>query len=155
MPVLVKVTKNNNEKTAAFGKWYGRVVSTKTMTYQELCKHMSEHNSIYGEDVCSGVAIKLEKCILEQLLEGKKVQFGDLGTFYLAIKSTGADTEDDFSVNQNIKGLYLRFAPSRQDINDLSSKTLKKKASFLNAKELIEPKKKDDDNGNGDNTQNP
>ena len=155
MSVFYKTYQNQNSNSKSYGKTFGRVVTSKTMTYQELCKHMSEHNSIYGEDICSGVAIKLESCILEQLLEGKKVQFGDLGTFYLAIKSTGADTEDDFSVNQNIKGLYLRFAPSRQDINDLSSKTLKKKASFLNAKELIEPKKKDDDNGNGDNTQNP
>ena len=81
MPVLVKVTQNNNEKSAAFGKWYGRVVSTKTMSYQELCKHMSEHNSVYGEDVCLGVANKLQNCMLEQLLEGKKVQFGELGTF--------------------------------------------------------------------------
>ena len=147
MPVLVKVTKNNNEKTAAFGKWYGRVVSTKTMTYQELCKHMSEHNSVYGEDVCLGVANKLQNCMLEQLLEGKKVQFGELGTFYLATKSSGSTKEEDFNLGSDIKGLYLRFAPSRQDINDLSSKTLKKRASFMNAKELIEgkPKKSDDD----------
>ena len=74
MPVLVKVSQNKNDKTAAFGKWYGRVVSTKTMSYQELCKHMSEHNSVYGEDVCLGVANKLQNCMLEQLLEGKKVQ---------------------------------------------------------------------------------
>ena len=35
MPVLIKVTQNKNDKTAAFGKWYGRVVSTKTMSYAE------------------------------------------------------------------------------------------------------------------------
>jgi len=40
------------------------------MSYHELVKHMSEHNSIYGEDVCEGVTIKLQSCILEQLLEG-------------------------------------------------------------------------------------
>lgn len=159
MSVFYKTYQNKNSNSKSFGKTFGRVVTSRTMSYQELCKHMSEHNSIYGEDVCSGVAIKLEKCILEQLLEGKKVQFGDLGTFYLAIKSTGADTEEEYSVNQNVKGLYLRFAPSRQDINDLSSKTLKKQASFLNAKYMIESKKKvedgDDDNNGGDDTQNP
>ena len=106
---------------------------------------------MYGEDVCLGVANKLNNCILEQLLEGKKVKFGELGTFYLSVKSTGALTEEDFNLGQNISGLYLRFSPSRQDINDLSSKVLKKKASFMNAKELIEPKKKkDDEGGDGD-----
>ena len=142
MPVLVKVSKNNNDKTAAFGKWYGRVVATKTMSYQELCKHMSEHNSVYGEDVCLGVANKLQYCILEQLLEGKKVQFGELGTFYLSVKSAGADKEEDFNLGVNINGLFLCFAPSRTDVNNLSSKMLKKKATFMNVKELIETKVK-------------
>ena len=136
MPVLVKVTQNKNEKTSAFNKWYGRVVTTKTMKYQELCKHMSEHNSIYGEDVCLGIANKLQNCILEQLLEGKKVQFGELGTFYLSVKSSGVGKEDEYNLGSNIQGLYLCFAPSRTDVNNLSSKMLKKKASFMNVKEL-------------------
>ena len=142
MPVLVKVSQNNNDKTTAFGKWYGRVVNTKTMSYSELCKHMSEHNSVYGEDVCLGVANKLQNCILEQLLEGKKVQFGELGTFYLSVKSTGASEEKDFNLGNNIQGLYLCFAPSRTDVNNLSSKMLKKKAAFMNVKDLVESAKK-------------
>ena len=155
MPVLYKTYQNQNSSSRSYGLHFGRVVTTKTMTYQELCKHMSEHNTVYGEDVCLGVANKLQSCILEQLLEGKKVQFGELGTFYLAIKTKGANTEDEFNAGENIKGLYLRFAPSRQDVNDLSSKTLKKKASFLNAKDLVESKKKgtegDDGEGDGNN----
>jgi len=147
MPVLIKVSQNKNDKTAAYGKYYGRVVSTKTMSYQELCKHMSEHNSIYGEDVCLGVANKLQNCMLEQLLEGKKVQFGELGTFYLSVKSSGADEEEDFNLGVNIKGLYLCFAPSRTDVNNLSSKMLKKKATFMNVKDLVESKQKTSNSG--------
>ena len=151
MPVLYRIYKNQNSTSKNYGQSYARVVTTKTMSYQELCRHMSEHNSIYGEDVCLGVANKLQSCILEQLLEGKKVQFGELGTFYLAVKSTGANREEDFSVASNIKGLYLRFAPSRTDVNNLSSKMLKKLASFMNAKDLVEPKAKKED-GEGDDT---
>ena len=156
MPVLIKVTQNKNDKSPAFGKWYGRVVSTKTMSYQELCKHMSEHNSVYGEDVCLGVANKLQNCMLEQLLEGKKVQFGELGTFYLSVKSTGTNKEGDYNLGVNIQGLFLCFAPSRTDVNNLSSKMLKKKASFMNVKDLVETKQKTsghtdstDDSGSG------
>ena len=136
MPVLVKVKQNKIPKSKANGKWYGHVVTTKTMTYQELCKHMSEHNSIYGEDVCLGIANKLQNCILEQLLEGKKVQFGELGTFYLSVKSAGAEKEKDFNLGTSIHGLYLCFSPSRTDVNNLSSKMLKKRASFMNVKDL-------------------
>ncbi len=142
MPVFIKVSQNKIKDSKSFGKWYGRVASTKTMTYQELCKHMSEHNSVYGEDVCLGVANKLQNCMLEQLLEGKKVQFGELGVFYLSVKSTGADKEEDFNLGVNIQGLFLCFAPSRTDVNNLSSKMLKKKASFMNVKDLTETKTK-------------
>ena len=142
MPVFVKVSQNKITDSKSYGKWYGRVVSSKTMSYQELCKHMSEHNSVFGEDVCLGVANKLQTCILEQLLEGKKVQFGELGTFYLSVKSTGADEEKDYSLGINIQGLYLCFAPSRTDVNNLSSKMLKKKASFMNVKDLTTTKPK-------------
>jgi hypothetical protein len=64
----------------------------------------------------------------------------------------GADTEEDFNMGQNIKGLFLRFSPNRQDINDLSSKTLKKRASFMNAKDLIvsKPKKTENNTPSGD-----
>ena len=151
MPVFIKVSQNKIKDSKSFGKWYGRVATTKTMTYQELCKHMSEHNSVYGEDVCLGVANKLQNCMLEQLLEGKKVQFGELGVFYLSVKSTGADKESDFNLGVNIQGLYLCFAPSRTDVNNLSSKMLKKKASFLNVKDMVESKTKTSSN-NGSST---
>ena len=149
MPVLIKVYKNTNSKSRAYNKHYGKVVTTQTMSYQDLTAHMSDHNTVYGNDVCSGVAIKLQSCILEQLLEGKKVQFGDLGTFYLSAKCEGAEDEDKFNMNQNIKCLYLRFAPSRRDVNDLSSKALKKRATFMNVKDLVTTPS-DDDANSGD-----
>ena len=168
MPVFIKVSQNKIKDSKSFGKWYGRVATTKTMTYQELCKHMSEHNSVYGEDVCLGVANKLQSCMLEQLLEGKKVQFGELGVFYLSVKSTGADKEGDFNLGVNIQGLFLCFAPSRTDVNNLSSKMLKKKASFLNVKDMVVSKTKtsansansgsgnsgSENSGNGENSEN-
>ena len=151
MSVFIKVSKNNIKDSKSFGKWYGRVATTKTMTYQELCKHKSEHNSVYGEDVCLGVANKLQNCMLEQLLEGKKVQFGELGVFYLSVKSTGADKEEDFNLGVNIQGLYLCFAPSRTDVNNLSSKMLKKKATFINVKDMVISKAKAANGGESGN----
>ena len=152
MPVLIKVYENKIRNSAAFGRHFGRVVSTKTMTYQELCKHVSEHNSVYGPDVCLGVANKLQACILEQLLEGKKVQFGELGTFYLSIRSSSVENAEDYNLGTNIKGLFLCFAPSRTDVSNLSSKMLKEKATFMNVKDLIEGKKKKTDDAAEDDT---
>jgi predicted histone-like DNA-binding protein len=136
MSVLYKKYQNKNSKSRAYQKWYGKSVAMKTMSYRELVKHISEHNTVYGEDVCLGVANKLQKCIIEQLMESKKVQFGELGTFYLSMSTEGAESKDKFAVGQNVKGLYLRFAPSRTDINNLSSKMLKKTATFQDIEAL-------------------
>jgi predicted histone-like DNA-binding protein len=136
MSVLYKKYQNQNSKSRAYQKWYGKSVATQTMSYRELVKHISEHNTVYGEDVCLGVANKLQKCILEQLMESKKVQFGELGTFYLSMSTEGAESKDKFAVGQNVKGLFLRFAPSRTDVNNLSSKMLKKTATFQDVETL-------------------
>ncbi len=136
MSVLYKRYQNQNSKSRAYQKWYGKSVAMKTMSYRELVKHISEHNTVYGEDVCLGVANKLQKCILEQLMESKKVQFGELGTFYLSMSTEGAESKDKFAVGQNVKGLFLRFAPSRTDVNNLSSKMLKKTATFQDVETL-------------------
>ena len=136
MSVLYKKYQNQNSKSRAYQKWYGKSVAMKTMSYRELVKHIAEHNTVYGEDVCLGVANKLQKCILEQLMESKKVQFGELGTFYLSMSTEGAESKDKFAVGQNVKGLFLRFAPSRTDVNNLSSKMLKKQATFQDVESL-------------------
>ena len=69
MPVLVKICQNKNQKMpSCYGKYYGKTVATTTMTYRELVKHMAEHNTVYGRDVCEGVATKLE----DYVLTGKK-----------------------------------------------------------------------------------
>ena len=136
MSVLYKKYQNKNSKSRAYQKWYGKSVAMKTMSYRELVKHIAEHNTVYGEDVCLGVANKQQKCIIEQLMESKKVQFGELGTFYLSMSTEGAESKDKFAVGQNVKGLYLRFAPSRTDINNLSSKMLKKTATFQDIEAL-------------------
>ena len=60
MGVFYKLSKNTIQNSKSNGKWFAHVVATGTMSYRELCRHISEHNSVYGEDVCLGVASKLQ-----------------------------------------------------------------------------------------------
>ena len=152
MPVLVKISQNKNDKTTAYGKWYGRVVATKTMSYQELCKHMSEHNSVYGEDVCLGVANKLQNCILEQLLEGKKIQLGDLGAFGISLKSEGAETAEAFTAH-NIKAVNVTWdrGPLFEDlITDAEFRVVASRKAQAEAIEEMRGKTGTEDDGEGE-----
>lgn len=130
MGILYKLKQNSIKDSKVNGKWFAHVANTGTMTYDELCQHIAEHGSPFTDDICLGVGRKLLRCIHEQLLEGKKVQFGDLGTFYLALTSKGTDTVSEFNASEHITGLFLRFTPNRSEKWALTSKRMRAKARF-------------------------
>ena len=59
-------------------------------------------------------------CLVEQLLNGYKVQFGELGIFSISITCEPAATLKDFS-SDNIKAVNILFNPGI-DFEDLRSK---------------------------------
>ena len=42
--LLIKTYKNNNDKSAAFGKTYGRLVHQDTMNTSDLCRSLLSHS---------------------------------------------------------------------------------------------------------------
>ena len=46
--LIIKKYKNNNDKSAAFGKTYGRLVHQDTMNTSDLCRHMMKHGHLSG-----------------------------------------------------------------------------------------------------------
>ena len=124
--VLYDIYKVKNVKSPVNGRFFGRVVPTETMDTEGLAQHIAEHGSVFTEDVVNGVLDKARRCILELLLDSKKVKLNGLGTFYLSAhnRKGGADTLEDFSVTKNIQGLHIRFLPDQSDSKNLSAKTL-------------------------------
>ena len=122
-----------------FWKWYARLKSIETLSTEKLAKHISEHGSVFTADVVEGVMKKVKTCLLEMLLESKKVKIAGLGTFYLTAECTkgGAEKEEDFNVNQHLKALHIRFLPDQTAEDNLSSREFIKKAEFVNVKSLI------------------
>ena len=123
--VLYDIYKVKNVKSPVNGRFFGRVVPTETMDTEGLAQHIAEHGSVFTEDVVNGVLDKARRCILELLLDSKKVKLNGLGTFYLSAhnRKGGADTLEDFSVTKNIQGLHIRFLPDQSDSKNLSAKS--------------------------------
>ena len=67
--LIIKKYKNNNDKSAAYGKTYGRLVHQDTMNTSDLCRHMMKHGTIYTSDIVKGVVEKFINCFEELLLE--------------------------------------------------------------------------------------
>ena len=136
-----------DSESVMYGKWYARLKSIETLSMTKLAKHISGHGSVFTEDVVEGVMKKFKSCLLEMLLESKKVKVAGLGTFYLTCECTkgGADKEEDFNVNQHLKALHIRFLPDQTEEDNLSSREFIKKAEFVNVKSLMSGK--DDEEG--------
>ena len=149
--IIYEVYQNQNEHNAAFGKWYGRVKYLESMNTRRLSNHIAEHGSIYTPDVVYGVMEKFRSCLLEMLLNSKKVKIDGLGTFYttLECKKGGAVTKDKFSVLKDIKGLHIRFLPEQEQEQNISSREFLKQAEFINVDSLT--KKEEEESGSTGN----
>ena len=145
--IIYEVYQNQNEHNAAFGKWYGRVKYLESLNTRKLSNHIAEHGSIYTPDVVYGVMEKFRSCLLEMVLNSKKVKIDGLGTFYttLECKKGGAVTKDKFSVLKDIKGLHIRFLPEQEQEQNISSREFLKQAEFINVDNLT--KKEEEESG--------
>ena len=155
--ILYEVYQNDikDSESVMFGKWYARLKSIETLSTEKLAKHISEHGSVFTADVVEGVMKKVKTCLVEMLLESKKVKIAGLGTFYLTAECQkgGADKEEDFNVNQHLKALHIRFLPDQAQEDNLSSREFIKKAEFVNIKSLLSGKAETEAEG-GDNEEN-
>jgi len=146
--ILYEVKQNQNSYSAAFGKWYAQIKNLETLNTRKLAQHISEHGSIYTPDVVYGVLEKFRSCLLEMLLNSKKVKIEGLGTFYCTLENqkNGALEKEEFNVNKHIKGLHIRFLPEQTTEEDISSRQFLKQAEFINIDSLL---KKEEETGNG------
>ena len=95
-------------------KAYASVQIKKNITLDELCKHIAQHGSIYTEDVVTGVVKKLCKCMEELIIDGNKVELGELGAFCPAISSKGAKDFASFSTATNIRAVRANFVRGKR-----------------------------------------
>ena len=139
--ILYEVKQNLNTYTSAYSKWYAQIKALETMNTRRLAQHIAEHGSIYTPDVVYGVLEKFRSCLLEMLLNSKKVKIDGFGTFYCTLenKKNGAPTKQDFNIRENIKGLHIRFLPEQTTEENISSREFIKQAEFVNVDSLMKP----------------
>ena len=133
--LLTKKYKNKNSNSSSYGKYYGRIVHTETLSTDDFANHISSHGSPFDRATIVGVLTAACDCLVELTLDSKRVRFGDLGTFYMSAETTGEASEEDFSAD-NIKKVHLRFWPNQKHSYALDSVSIRKIASFTDLSEL-------------------
>ncbi len=110
----------NPQDENAVEKAYAKNQVTKVMTFDEFVKHIANHNGVFTRGTVKGVVSDTCSCLIEMLLNGYKVQFGELGIFGISITCDPAETLASFTA-ANIKEVNILFTPG-EDFENLRSR---------------------------------
>ncbi len=89
---------------------YARNQVSEVWSLEKFCQHIADHDGVYSRGTVKGVVSDMCECLVEQLLNGKKIQLGELGSFVISISSEGAESLEKFTA-KNIKEVNIVFAP--------------------------------------------
>lgn len=109
MSIQYKIVKRKSPKDASV-KFYAQSKMTGTTDLHTLARRMSKATTVTEADALA-VLTELEEVLAEALLESKSVRLGKLGSFHVTLKSSGANSKDDFT-HSNITKAMIRFIPS-------------------------------------------
>ena len=140
-------------------KAYARAQVKEVMTFRQFVDHIAKHGG-HKRGQVKGVLSDMCSCLVEQLLEGKKILLDELGDFWISLTSIGADSCEAFT-SKNITGVNIVFTPGidfQNLINDAEfnlvasriaqTATLKAEKKMLDTVDLAAAKNK----GNGSST---
>lgn len=104
---------NNPLKPEAAAKAYARNQVDEVWSIEKFARHIADHRGVYSRGTVKGVIADMCDCIVEQLLEGKKVQLGELGTFGVSLSCEGAESIEKFTA-KNIRSVNIIFTPGTE-----------------------------------------
>ena len=110
----------NPQKPDEAKKAYAFLQSRGTLRINDLADHMVSHGCNYDRGDIIAILVKLVSCSKELMLDGYRIELGDLGKLYLTVQSNGAKTKDEFT-RANIKAVNVNFSASNL-YNDLIQK---------------------------------
>lgn len=101
-------------------KAYAKAQVNEVIEFGQFVKHIADHNGVFSRGTVKGVVSDTCECLVEQLLTGNKVKFGELGIFSLSLKSEGAENIKKFT-SDNITSVNILFTPG-EDFENLRSR---------------------------------
>lgn len=102
-------------------KAYAKNQVNEIWSLEKFAKHIASHNGVFSRGTVKGVLSDMCECLVEQLLNGNKIQLGELGTFGISISCDPAESLEKFT-SKNIKAVNILFAPG-EDFENLLHRT--------------------------------
>ena len=122
----------------AIGKFRAVPVCTDTLATKGLVQHIYQHNGSFGKAVYGCVLQEIVDCLVELISTGTPVKLDGLGTFRPSFDCKLAASAEDFTAQENIKGIHIRFLPEGVKDEQITSRQLLNKVA-LSKSELVMP----------------
>jgi predicted histone-like DNA-binding protein len=114
---LKSVFKKNPQAPEDAPKLYASAMHSDKIEIADLAIEVSERCSLRRSDV-QGALLALMDLIPKELLKGKIVSLGELGSFYTNVKSEGVLTEEELSISM-VTGTRIKYRPTKELIKKL------------------------------------
>ena len=131
----VSVHRVNTEGGGSAKRYYASTQSVATCSFGRFCQHIADHGSMYRKSDVMGVLGVMVGCLRELLLEGKRVEVGDLGYFKVKAHSVGSERFGDVSASSFTK-VSVRWTPGEGFANMISDARLKRVLSRTQTRTL-------------------
>jgi len=118
-----KVERGNPANPTALRKWHPVLKSLGLVHEKEVGKQIAEETTLNPKEAEIALS-QLQKVLIRNLLEGRTVQLGDWGSFYLTVTSEGSETRKAVTA-ANVTKINVRFKPGKELTEAISKAQLK------------------------------
>ncbi|MCD8303171.1 MAG: hypothetical protein LUC44_09185 [Prevotellaceae bacterium] len=94
------------------GKIYATAQNSGVVKTEALAREVAQMSCMIDKYSVLTVIDLLAKCIRMRLLDGKRVELGELGDFYTVLKSEGSDQEKNYAESK-IKDVRVKWEPGK------------------------------------------
>ena len=101
--------RSNPSDLDATPKYHATPQVTDVLDINQFAQHIADHGCVYSRADIQAILTMAVDCIHELILKGYKVTLGDLGSFWVGLKSKGTIKAADFVAESNIRGVKITY----------------------------------------------
>jgi predicted histone-like DNA-binding protein len=109
---LKGIARKNPQDSTAAPKYYAYSITTGMVDFERLAYLVSNQCTVRTAD-CLAVLRALEHNMMDELEQGRTVQFGDLGLFHIGVQAEGKATPEEVTT-ATVKGARMNFRPAKR-----------------------------------------
>lgn len=111
MPIFIRLMRNQMRGNKNYGKWFAKTVAMSEKHTDDLARTIEKETTFTRGEV-KGLIDALVDTMAAELQDGNTVVLDGFGRFRLVAESISADTPEDFSIRNHIKGVKCRYLPT-------------------------------------------